>query len=367
MRRCLDKQIFNIPAGVFSLIIWSSLGTLLWAGDLPSGLPDDMSDMSAFNPCLGTLWGASPPRCPWYVQADGLFIKRDRIDSVNVATLANPNNSVFSTDNINSPFRGGPRLLVGHTLGDSRWQIDGTYFLLDSWNDSAAIYNFTSNPIPPGGQGNLFSPFTNFGQPASTAYDYNYFVSIRELSQLQNGELNLRYLVPMPHECLTVKFLLGLRYMSINEQFDYYAASMVHTPLSISTRTTNDLVGPQIGGEFYFFATPQCWIDLGIKGALCNDRALQDTNGTLSGPVVASRKACDATAYVGDLDLSLVWQITPHWLTRIGYQAIWVNNIAMAARNFGQPASILVNGPPQIDTIGRAVYHGPHVGLEVSW
>ena len=370
MRRRLFKQILNPWALCLSLIVWIALGSFLVAGDLPSGLPDDLSDMTAYNPCLGNLCGISPPRCPWYFEADAIFLKRDRVDRVPFATLTIPANVVFSTSDIDSPFRTGTRALLGHTFGDTRWQIDATYLWLDNWDDSAAIRDNTPNVL--GGQGNLFSPFSNFGRPAIPGYDYSNFVSVREFSQLRNCELNLRYTLPMLHECLTPKLILGLRYTSVNEQFDYFSESQTTvSTTTLSTRTTNDLFGPQIGGEFYFYANPQCWIDLSIKGALCNNRALQDTTGTLTDRAVdtpvSSRQRRDATAYVGDLDLDLVWQITPRLMTRIGYQAIWINNIAMADRNFAPPGAILENGPPQIDTLGRAVYHGPHIGLECTW
>jgi hypothetical protein len=310
---------------------------------------------------------------------------RDRIDPVSLQTLGALGDVVLSTDAINAPFRAGTQAVVGRNIGESRWQIDGTYLYMGTWDDAAAVRDTTSNGI---NTGNMFSPFSNFGQPPNNnGFDYNDFVSIREFSQLQSAELNLRYTMPMLHECLTAKLILGLRYMCVNEQFDYYSHSNVPvispriptilgSSVSLTTLTKNDLFGPQIGGEFYFYAYPQCWIDLGIKGALCDNRALQDTNGNLvfginsNAPVISSlanSRGRDATAFVGDLDVELVWQLTCHLTTRIGYQAIWVNNLALATRNFDPSASLLLNGPPQIDTIGRAVYHGPHIGLEVDW
>jgi hypothetical protein len=362
----LYKQILNPWATCLAIFVWAFISALLGAADLPSGLPDDLSDMSAYNPCLGTFYGASPPRCPWYVQADALWLKRDRIDRVPIAALTTPDNIVFSTQELDSPFRAGPRVLVGHTIGETRWQVDVTYFLVDSWDDTATMRDSTPNGVS---LGNLFSPFTNFGDPPIYGYDFNNYVSIREFSQLQNGELNLRYLMPMPHECLTAKFILGLRYMSINEQLDYQSQSTV--PLAVgtllTTRTTNDLIGPQIGGDFNFYAYRQCWINLEIKGAICANRALQETAGVNVVTPIGNRDSRDATSFVGDLDLELVWQITPRLITRVGYQAIWLTDIAMAARNFGQPASILENGDAYIETGGHPVYHGPHLGLEYTW
>ncbi len=361
------KQIFNPWAVGLWLMVWTCLSPMVWAIDLPSGLPEDLSDMSAFNPCLGAYCGCSPPRSPWYFEADAMWIKRDRVDPVPLQSLNYPANIVFSTDDINSPFRSGIRGIVGHSFGESRWQVDFTYFWIDTWDDSTAIRDNTPNGI---NNGNMFSPFTQFGNPPIAGYDWNDFVSIREISQLHNAELNFRYTCPMPYECLTAKFILGVRYMAINEQFDYFSESNISTfrtgvagaTTDISTRTRNTLIGPQLGGEFYFYAYPRCWIDLGIKGAVCNNHALQDTAGWPptnrdTAPTFAdlSARTRDATAFVGDLDLALVWQLTPRLITRIGYEAIWVNNIAMAARNFSQPASILENGPAQIDTIGRGV------------
>jgi hypothetical protein len=228
----------------------------------------------------------------------------------------------------------------------------------------------------------MFSPFSDFGQPPNQqGFDYNDEVRIREFSRFQSAEMNLRYTVPMPHECLTGKLLIGLRYINVKEQFDYFSHSNVPlgqgSQVTLTTQTQNDLFGPQIGGEFYFYAYPCCWIDVGIKGALCNNRALQNTTGTLDSGFpatvatdIASYRGRDATAFVGDLDVELVWKLNRHFMTRIGYQAIWVNNLALATRNFSEPADILLSGfygPPQIDTIGRAVYHGPHIGLELDW
>ena len=366
MKRRFFQQVLNPWIMGISFLICISLGALAQAADIPSGipsgLPDDLSDMSPFDPCQGRLCGESPPRCPWYCETDAIFLRRDRIDTVPLQTLGNQGDIVLSTDDINSPFRAGSRLLLGHTFGDSRWQIDGSYFWIGNWDDSFAIRNSAND---------LFSPFTNFGHPIVTAFDHNGFVSIREKSQLQNGEVNLRYTVPMPHECLTAKLILGFRYTSVNEQFDYVSAKSPTPNVNISTRTTNDLFGPQIGGEFYFFAYRNAWIDLGIKGALCDNHASQETTGIIPNPtegtLFENSRGRDATAFVGDLDLALVWQLTPHWTTRIGYQALWINNIAMASRNFNQPALILQDAPPQIDTTGHAVYHGPHIGLECMW
>jgi hypothetical protein len=393
MRRSIFKQIFDPWAVGMSFLILVCLGGLLLAQEqlelpsnippsgLPSGLPDDLSDMSPFQPCQGNLMGCQPPRCPWYGQADAIWLRRDRIDPVSLQTLGTQGDVILSTDALTEPFRPGTRATVGHNLGQSCWQIDGTYYYLGSWDDNAAVRDTTFNGFS---TGNMFSPFSNFGHPLNfQGFDWNDEVRIREFSRFQSAEMNLRYTVPMPHDCLTGKLLIGLRYINVKEQFDYFSHSNAIVPLvgqssqvTLTTHTQNDLFGPQIGGEFYFYAYPNAWIDVGIKGALCNNRALQNTNGTLdvgfpaTETNIASYRGRDATAFVGDLDVELVWQMRQHMMLRMGYQAIWVNNLALATRNFSEQPGILLNGffgPPQIDTIGRSVYHGPHIGLEIDW
>jgi hypothetical protein len=133
------------------------------------------------------------------------------------------------------------------------------------------------------------------------------------------------------------------------------------------------LVGPQIGGFFEFFSLPRSWVTFEMKGALCGNTAMQQTSGSRTdslGALVTNFDAGDhevATAFVGDLQLMFNLQITPHCLARMGYQAVWVEGLALAAENLGPNSGILPNSVPAIATGGESVYHGPHLGLEIMW
>ncbi|MGW8258052.1 MAG: BBP7 family outer membrane beta-barrel protein [Thermoguttaceae bacterium] len=347
---------------LLTIVICLAFSNSIWAIELPSGEP--YCDLTQSPPSKGCC--IPSPIGAWYIRADGLWLMRDREGMLPVATMGDTTNVAFSTDDLSSPFRAGARVLIGHTFRESPWQIDGSYFFVDTWLSSASISDQTTNDLA--SNGNLSSPFTDFGQPdLQQNYDYNNYVHIRELSQMQNGELNLRYIMPMPHACLTSKFIIGLRYMSINEQFQYDSQSAEHTALSISTQTTNRLIGPQLGGEFNFFVRPNCWIGFEMKGAICDNQAVQNTTGNIVAGAVDITDTRDVTSFVGDLDLMLVWQITPHFITRIGYQAICVTNLAMGSRNYDPFYPILENQAAYIDTNSGTVYHGPHLGLELSW
>jgi hypothetical protein len=180
----------------------------------------------------------------------------------------------------------------------------------------------------------------------------------------------------MPPRGFNASFLLGVRYMKITEELNYESFQFVNpsatTPtLSMLTATSNTLVGPQIGGFFEIYSVPNCWITFEMKGAICGNNARQGTTGFA--PIINSAQIFDeskdriVTAFVGDLELMLNWRITSHCVTRFGYQAMWVDGLALAARNFGPPATILEQGPAPLDSAGRVAYHGPHLGLEITW
>jgi hypothetical protein len=254
-------------------------------------------------------------------------------------------------------------------------QIEFSCFAVSAWDTNAAIFDTSSNAL--GGQGNLFTPFTRFGDPAVDTMDFNRFVSIRDYSSLEGGELNLVRQLPMPPGRLTTAFLVGARAMKIREAFDYFSQqAAAPAPLGasnwVSTNTTNELWGVQIGGISRFYVDDGWWIDFAVKGAVFNNAATQQTlyaNADRLGAVefFDHGRSRDGTAYVGDLDLTLVYRWSPALATRIGYQVLWVNGLALASQNFAAPLDALTQGPAQILSDGTAIYHGIHAGLELAW
>jgi hypothetical protein len=320
----------------------------------------------------------SVPRCPFYFRIEGLALRRDVHGETNFATINDPDTLMLSTRDLDMPFKAGPRILIGHTFNDSVYQVEFSYFALTNWDDAAAVRDATLNTY--GLPGNLFSPFSDFGRNTPIfGFDYNDEVSIHEFSYMQNAELNLIRLLPMPAERLTAAFIIGARHMMIRERFDYFSHTNTVDPgvagdesNTINVRTRNELYGAQIGGRFEFYCEQKWWINTELKGAICNNSAGQATdftqtiNGVTSGPFSFSRGQ-NATSFIGDIAVTAVCRPTP-WLTaRVGYQAIWVTGVAVAAKNFNPNPGILQFGPAQINHSGQVVYHGPHAGLEFTW
>lgn len=375
---------FSTVSALVSLVL--AFGAADTRGDEPYWGPVNQSTCGS-EPCE-PLCVATVPRMPWYVQTEGLVLRRDVRGRRQIAAIGNdpvpapadPDPAatipVFSTSDLDQPFAGGGRVLVGHTFGESRFQVEASYFALAAFDSEAIIHdaniNYLSQP------GNMFTSFTNFGSPLGVdGVDYNDVISIRDHSTLHNAELNLVGFLPTIPGRLTSTVLIGVRYINVEEEFNYYSHSNV-TALGVvgdatnrvATRTWNSIVGPQIGANAQVFIEDRWWVNLSLKGAICNNNALQRTTYTDTNSVdYFHEHGRNVTTYVGELDLSFLYRWSPNFTTRIGYQALWLEGIALAQENFDRDLAALTAAPELswLDHNGRVVYHGVHAGIELAW
>jgi len=353
-----------------------SLTAMLAPGQ--TGAEEPRWDVAAANAAASAcddVCFSAPPRCPFYFEVGGVALRRDVHRATDAATVDNNDNLALSTRDLDKPFNAGPRFLVGHTFEDSIYQVEFSYFWLSDFNDSAAVRDSTTNEF--GAPGNLFSPFGGLGANPIVGLDYNDFVSIREFSFMQNVELNLRRQLPMPQERLAASFLIGVRAVGVREQFEYsshtnYVEGGGSAAVNyVRTRTRNELYGCQIGMLFEFNVEQKWWINTELKGAICNNAAGMDSvylhsqSGTQD--AYFGERSQNGTSFLGDLAVTLVCRPTPNLSAEIGYQAIWINGMAIAAKNLGSDIDILESGPAQLNHRGSVVYHGPHAGLVLSW
>ncbi|MEX2186093.1 MAG: BBP7 family outer membrane beta-barrel protein [Pirellulales bacterium] len=326
-------------------------------------------------------WQHGPDGCPqpainyfdphgrWYVAADGIALKRDPSDERPIATRDTATDVVLSTSDLRGEFEGGLRLLVGRQLSE-RWAIEGSYFGLTTWRAQAAVRDSTLNAD--GTLGNLFSPFSGFGDPAVVGLDFNSLASINNTSSLDNFELNVRQRVDLPASQLGAYMLYGVRFMNLRERFEYRTESASPAPggsiNAIAVETDNDAVGFQLGSALEWRVEERGWITVEMKGVVAHNNADQATVGDLSGiAAVAGARGESRTTFVGDLSVAAMYQFTPRLLGRIGYQSIWVDGVALASENLEADPNVLTLGPPRLVHDGSVVYHGPFAGLTLTW
>ena len=312
--------------------------------------------------CPDRIIDCKPPRMPWYVRTEGVALARDANHDVNIASLINTSNTVLSTRDLDYPFQLGPRILIGRTINEC-YQIESSYFNVAQSDDSAAVRD---------SQARLFSPFVNFPVGHDPEYHQNTFVSIRGTSYMQSAELNLRQAITMPPGRMAASYLVGVRYLTVGEGFEYLSHSGVGPSNFVRTDTGNDLLGLQLGAMLEFFKEDGWWVNFEVKGAVCNNRANQHTLFSIV-PLVGAPEdyvgslGRNGTAFVGDLALTVVYRWGPRASARFGYQAMWIDRLALAADNFNTDVSILTQGPAQLHRDANVVYHGPFAGLELAW
>jgi hypothetical protein len=314
------------------------------------------------------------PRMTFYAVADGLALQRLPQRNVDLVTLDGGTAAVvaLSTGDFNYDFQGAGRLLVGCTLGDC-FQVEALYMRTTSSEDTESLRDTFPNAL--GGAGNMFTPFGNFGFLPITGVDYMNFAQIRYTSSLQEAELNLRRAVPMPEGRLTASVLIGVRYAGLPEEFDFNTSTAVPAPGAINNfrvDTNNEMVGPQVGALLEFYVDNRWWLNFEIKGAVMNNRAKTTTfyeNVNGAGVVTDFTNSAQEnhTAFAEDISLTLVYHWSPHLTTRLGYQAVFMQGLALAPENLGTDLAILQQGPAQLNHSGNVIYQGPVAGLTLAW
>ena len=343
-------------------------GLALWAAGAGLAIADDSPPCNCNQSGCGTppgFWpGSEPlPRDPWYANTDGIALQRIFSGQGPAAYLGltSTGSVALSQQSLDDPFQAGFQMLVGHTFGDSPYQAEVSYFWLNPLDTSAQAADPT---------GNLYSPFTNFGSPPDARVDNDSLVQIHLVSRLEGGEINLKSKLSLPEGDPTIILLCGVRYIGLREDFDYSSVPTGNAnPVSIHAHTNNSLWGPQIGGQVAY-GYHDVWLDVEGKAAICDNESDRDLTANINGTSATHpRLEKSNTAMVADIKAAIVWRPTSALTARIGYQALWIDEVALAARNFASDVTTLTDAAsePPINSRGTLIYHGPFAGLQLSW
>ncbi len=344
-------------------------GLAFWAAGAGRAIADDppTCGCGCNSDCdTPVFWqGYEPlPSCPWYFSAEGLALQRLFPGLGLVATDGRPptQTSELTEHSMDEPFQAGTRFLIGHTFEDAHYQVEALYYWPSPWDTSAQA-------IDP--NGNLFSPFTILYNAAANPFvDGNSLVEIHQVSRLENGEINLKCTLPLPAGDPTIQLMFGVRHVGIREEFDYYSVPTGNpNPVSVHAHTNNVLWGPQIGGVVDC-GHQDVWIRVEGKAALCDNETDRDLAANVNGTETThARIFHSGTAEVADISASILWRPTAMLTAKIGYQALWCDQLALASRNYAPDLTTLTNPAiePAINTRGTLIYHGPFAGLQLNW
>lgn len=330
-----------------------------------------------YGPCdPGSNWAPPSVACPgnfvahrpssWYGSADFAPLTMDRLDGFALASVGPTGPRVLTTEDLRTEVAPGGKYTIGHRIFDC-YRIEGAYLGFHSWQDDRLVTNGTANTG--GGTGTLATYLGGFGIAANPGLSNASFVSASVRSNFQSGEINLRYWGDMPPGPLDVSLLVGVRYIRIDDQFNFAMQSDLPagtgTTADLQTNTVNDMWGAQIGIQFDCLVTTRWWLDVDLKGGLFSDHVALTNQATTNGVPALITDVRDRTAWMGDISLVANWQMTPYWTLRIGYQGLFFNGVSLAHEQNVSPLFSNVAGP--LNDRGAVVYHGPILGLGANW
>lgn len=307
-----------------------------------------------------------------YFAVDAIAFRRDNTGSVRLATVDDPDTTVLSSGDLDFLNEPGLRLLWGRRMNDF-FALEIGYFGLLEWDASAAVRDEGANAV--GTEGNLFSPFTDFGDPAVAGLDYNNYAAARTETKFNNAELNLRQRLEMPYSTVQVTALYGLRYMNIRDRFEYRSRSSFPGPdgttNAADVNAKNNMYGVQLGGSIEFHVEHRAWLSFEMKGIMLQNDTTQATDYTIASAAGTTTTAGSSSkgrvTFAGDIQGACTWKFTPSLVGRVGYQAIFFDGLALGSENFESNALLVSTSPSELVYKGQATFHGPFVGLVYTW
>ena len=136
-----------------------------------------------------------------------------------------------------------------------------------------------------------------------------------------------------------------------------------------STNTVNNLFGMQIGGQGVLFRIGQFSIEGSLKAGLYDNFASQNTAASLEKFMYYAGASSNRLAYSGDGVIQLKYQVTRDLKLKLGYQLLWINQVALAAGQVSKSyststPSLTVNG---VNASSSILFQGGTVGFEYTF
>lgn len=309
-----------------------NVGMSGWGSGVNSAAPCGSPFSSAINGCGESLCG------PWYGGVAALFLWRAGGNRTWLTYNENNNNDqLLNTQMANSNFYGG-QITIGRYLGCNH-AIEATYWGVATSTGSVGLTdpnNKLGTPLDEQGMVG-FGPGSGF-----TPFDGSHQQEIIRQDNIQNAELNF-LTFPMafsPTTRFRVALLGGVRYFRFQDALTYGGTEYGTTwgqnggadEAFLNVRTTNNLLGTQIGTRMSYFVTPRFSLFATPKFGLYSN--FMGVNASLysgSGQEffnVSNRST--SFAALAEVDLGGNFYITPRLSVYAAYRLIGVSGVATA-------------------------------------
>jgi hypothetical protein len=339
-----------------------------------------MADTSPGADCreLGPCQAYACPR--WTVSAD--FIILDRVGGSNqtlVETVprnvkyddlrTTPGTEVLNGNDFQQGYRGGPRIdLIGHGDCEHHYDLELSFFQIGDGSCDRTV-----GPVDPRSEWLVMrapggTPLGGFIQtiqdpvtPSGMAWDYT--------TQLYNAELNVRW-----HPSSTLTLLAGFRWISLSENLvgALVPPFIAGEPPFWNASTTNNLDGFQIGANWKLLDRGRFSIVGLVNAGIYNNSANQTTVVSIHKVLYVAADSVNHAAGSGEIGLHCKYQFTNALSLRVGYEAIWLQGVALAPGQIQETYinTGLVNSTVQatgVNCNSSLLYHGAVAGFEYSF
>jgi len=283
------------------------------------------------------------------VSADAVGMERVSGRSVTLIGESGTGLPVLNANDLNFSFAAGPQIYCT-VHGNGNWDVEVGYLGIDGY-DASAYRVEAGNAIQFVAPGFATAPVA-----VGDALRFDYF------SRLYTAEANLKNRFG---DRLTL--MGGFRWAMLAERFEgsYFQPPPVNTATPFwQNRVDNQLYGFQIGGQAVVFDSGRLRIEAVAKGGLYGNVAFQATTGTPPGaPEVSAIDHC--AAFLGEASFTALWQASEHVALRIGYQALWLDGVALSPNQIH--LTDVTTGEASVDAAGTVFFHGAVVGCEIAY
>jgi hypothetical protein len=168
--------------------------------------------------------------------------------------------------------------------------------------------------------------------------------------------------------CRSIEWLSGWRYLNFSEDFSISSFDDAEGTTEYSAETDNHLLGGQIGLRYRQCHGRWSWESTAKAGLYVNYME-QSQAPIIDFPafVFRDRQGGDDTrlAFVGDLNLTAIYQLTHTLGLRFGYNLIWLEGVALAPDQLDFTNA--PNSGKEVRDGGGVLLHGVNAGVEARW
>ncbi len=322
----------------------------------------------------------------WYTEQSVVYmsrsvnVKNEVVLSIDLASaILTRQQNTLAVEDLN--YQPGMRSTIGKFLGrDDRNRdhaVEFTFLGLTHWRATGGMTG--TNP------GAIFTLLDFTG--AVPAFDGAKSQSYAESSMFNSYELNYRISRRLSHDQMVYtrdstwvrqctptalpSVFAGMRVVTVNEKFGYFSQTVGPVIKGAYRVTThNNLVGPQIGSDWFYDRSEWRFGVRGKGGAFVNwsDQSsvvqITNTNGVLV-PSIQNRNehaSTDILSFVGELNFIGAYRFSPNFALRTSYDLLWATNLALAQNQL----TFVINNPASVAAHHSLFFQGVSLGIEFT-